>query len=175
MNISSLLSDTNPPIIPAPSAPNETPATGENKMKFLGRVGEKSSTLQTIIAYTPNILPPSLSTNLDRFACDQLDKLEHILTPPSASQNGSEYTRDYTIQHTQPPANTWTSVVTNVPSNIGAIVISDDLLKGLKYCLTWIESAKLHIDDQISLLRSYMQSYMSSEIDPSGLWLRVLI
>jgi hypothetical protein len=135
-------------------------------MNFLGRVGEKSSTLQTIIAYTPNILPPRLSTNLDRFACDQLDKLEHILTvtPPNP-----DYARDYTIQNTGTAPTTWTSVVANVPSNIGAIVISDDLLKGLKYCLTWIESAKLHIDDQISLLRQYMQSYMTSEIDPSGL------
>jgi len=151
MNISDLLTNTS------------TLSTIDNS--FLHRVSTKSSTLSTIFSYTPNIiLPDSLKQkvnldSLDKFACDQLDKLEQ--TFPILGNSNPEYDK-YIIEH-QPRSSGWTSVVTNVPSNIGAMVISDDVLKGLKYCLNWIESAKLHIDHQILLLRQYIASYLSSK------------
>ncbi|KAJ3170483.1 hypothetical protein HK101_011336 [Irineochytrium annulatum] len=76
--------------------------------------------VKTISKPVLNTLEPAL-TPLDRFACNQLDR-----------------------------------VVSGVGANLGAMVISDDTMRGLKYCLQWLEYATNHIDRQIALLRDFL-------------------
>ncbi|KAJ3146839.1 hypothetical protein HK101_002289 [Irineochytrium annulatum] len=54
------------------------------------------------------------------------------------------------------PRSRWHQVVSGVGANLGAMVISDDTMRGLKYCLQWLEYATNHIDRQIALLRDFL-------------------
>jgi hypothetical protein len=45
-------------------------------------------------------------------------------------------------------------------NNLGAMVISDEMMSGLKYCIQWLQYASARIDRQIALLSGYLHSFM---------------
>ncbi|KAJ3037604.1 hypothetical protein HDV00_001492 [Rhizophlyctis rosea] len=48
------------------------------------------------------------------------------------------------------------NIVAGVGAHLGGLVISDDTMRGLKYCLQWLQYATGHIDRQIAILRDYL-------------------
>jgi len=55
----------------------------------------------------------------------------------------------------------WQSVVAGVSANLG--MISDDTIRGLKYCLQYLQYAVSAIDGQISILRQYVSESQESK------------
>ncbi|KAJ3028594.1 UNVERIFIED_CONTAM: hypothetical protein HDU68_001321 [Siphonaria sp. JEL0065] len=62
---------------------------------------------------------------------------------------------------TRKPRGMWKSVVQGVQSNIGAMVISEDAVKALKWCLKVLQHALQNIENQVEILRRYVASYLS--------------
>ncbi|KAJ3388638.1 hypothetical protein HDU92_001389 [Lobulomyces angularis] len=148
------------------------------------------SSVQTVSTALP------LNT-LDRFACSGLDRLglfqqqpqeEHIEI--SSSPVESDYPKisntssaslipfsDYSISKVSnedkpmDPPSRWSGVVTSVQYNFGQMVISDEVLKGIKYCIQWIQNAYHHIDEQVRTLRSYLEEsytrYSNQQHEPN--------
>ncbi|CDH49705.1 opi1-domain-containing protein [Lichtheimia corymbifera JMRC:FSU:9682] len=58
------------------------------------------------------------------------------------------------------PSSTWQQLVVHASSAAGttAAVISEESMKCLRYCLSWIQYAIHHIEQQMALLRSYLVS-----------------
>ncbi|KAJ3376687.1 hypothetical protein HDU84_009603, partial [Entophlyctis sp. JEL0112] len=70
---------------------------------------------------------------------------------------------------TRKPRGMWTSVVQGVQSNLGAMVISEDAVRALKWCLKILQEAAKNIEGQVDFLRRYLASYLQSFQQPSPL------
>lgn len=79
----------------------------------------------------------------------------------------------YTTQHPhhQPSLITsrWQQLVVGAGFAAGttAAVISEESMKCLKYCLSWLQYATQHIEQQMSILRNYLVSLASKSSDKS--------
>ncbi|KAI9018207.1 transcription factor Opi1-domain-containing protein, partial [Hyaloraphidium curvatum] len=131
----------------------------------------------------PTLGPPLRS--LDRFASTSLDRLEQYV-PGFRSASGSP-PRDPLPPPAEPepapvpppspglaraeggyggtqplvqrkPRSTWSAIVTNV----GGYVVSEETMRGLRYCLQWLQYATQLIDSRIQLLRSYLARLVPS-------------
>ncbi|KAJ3238420.1 hypothetical protein HDU81_007901 [Chytriomyces hyalinus] len=60
------------------------------------------------------------------------------------------------------PRGMWGSVVQGVQSNLGAMVISEDAVRALKWCLKILQEAARNIETQVDLLRRYLASYLAN-------------
>ncbi|RKO89979.1 transcription factor Opi1-domain-containing protein [Blyttiomyces helicus] len=56
----------------------------------------------------------------------------------------------------KPRQSRWHQVVAGVGGTFGGLVLSDETMRGLKYCLQWLQYATGHIDRQIAILRDYL-------------------
>lgn len=67
--------------------------------------------------------------------------------------------RPYTL-HRPIPKSRWQQIVLHAGSAAGttAAVISEESMKCLRYCLSWLQYAIQHIDQQMNLLRSFLVS-----------------
>ncbi|KAJ1544394.1 hypothetical protein HK096_007601 [Nowakowskiella sp. JEL0078] len=66
------------------------------------------------------------------------------------------------------PRSTWHQVVA-VGANLGSLVLSNDTMRALKYCLQWLQYAINHIDRQIVVLKEYIErSYTVSRVSISN-------
>ncbi|KAJ3004348.1 hypothetical protein HKX48_001269 [Thoreauomyces humboldtii] len=54
------------------------------------------------------------------------------------------------------PRSRWHQVVAGVGGSLSGLMLSDETMKGLKYCLQWLQYATNHIDRQIMMLRDYL-------------------
>ncbi|KAJ3062268.1 hypothetical protein HDU98_001832 [Podochytrium sp. JEL0797] len=72
---------------------------------------------------------------------------------------------------TRKPRGMWTTVVQGVQSNLGAMVVSEDTVRALKWCLKLLQEAARYIEAQVDILRRYLASYLKnyrSIDDPSA-------
>ncbi|KAI8852156.1 hypothetical protein BC829DRAFT_82152 [Chytridium lagenaria] len=76
--------------------------------------------------------------------------------PSSSSSSSSSSAPPTTAPHIDRKPRPWTGLVPRIGANLGAMVISDDTMRGLKYCLQWLQYAAHHIDHQVELLRSFL-------------------
>ncbi|CAO0795410.1 unnamed protein product [Mucor circinelloides] len=89
---------------------------------------------------------------------------------PSSSTHG--ITKPTPNRHRQQPLvrSKWHQIVMHASSAAGttAAVISEESMKCLKYCLSWLQYASQHIDQQMNLLRKFLVSLASKskEITP---------
>ncbi|KAK4515780.1 uncharacterized protein ATC70_010734 [Mucor velutinosus] len=82
----------------------------------------------------------------------------------SAASRSTSPHRPYTLQ--RPSSNSsnsksrWQQIVLHAGSAAGttAAVISEESMKCLRYCLSWLQYAMQHIDQQMNLLRSFLVS-----------------
>ncbi|KAI8376011.1 transcription factor Opi1-domain-containing protein [Radiomyces spectabilis] len=82
--------------------------------------------------------------------------------------------RPYTI--TKPtatrhhPSSRWHRIVMHAGSAAGttAAVVSEESMKCLRYCLTWLEYATQHIDQQMNILRSFLVSLATQSSSSSS-------
>jgi hypothetical protein len=49
----------------------------------------------------------------------------------------------------------WSQMVPGV-SQLKNMIISDDMLRGIRYCIEWLQYAAAHIDSQMSIIISYL-------------------
>ncbi|TPX59703.1 hypothetical protein PhCBS80983_g02324 [Powellomyces hirtus] len=54
------------------------------------------------------------------------------------------------------PRSRWHQVVAGVGGSLSGLMLSDETMKGLKYCLQWLQYATNHIDRQVLMLRDYL-------------------
>ncbi|CAM0141562.1 unnamed protein product [Umbelopsis sp. WA50703] len=73
------------------------------------------------------------------------------------------------ILHQSQPRSRWQQLVVGAGSAAGttAAVISEDSMKCLKYCLSWLQYAVNHIDQQMTILRNFLVSLATSS-NPSS-------
>lgn len=70
------------------------------------------------------------------------------------------------VRHTTPPnSSAWQQLVVHASSAAGstAAVISEESMKCLKYCLSWLQYAIRHIEQQMNVLRDFLVSLASSQ------------
>ncbi|TPX59490.1 hypothetical protein SpCBS45565_g07723 [Spizellomyces sp. 'palustris'] len=84
--------------------------------------------------------------------------LTNALVPPTSpggfrSEEGPVTTAPHIDRK---PRSRWHQVVAGVGANLSGLMLSDETMKGLKYCLQWLQYATNHIDRQIALLRDYL-------------------
>ncbi|KAI8817027.1 transcription factor Opi1-domain-containing protein [Fimicolochytrium jonesii] len=54
------------------------------------------------------------------------------------------------------PRSRWHQVVAGVGGSLSGLMLSDETMRGLKYCLQWLQYATDHIDRQVQVLRDYL-------------------
>ncbi|KAI9469726.1 MAG: transcription factor Opi1-domain-containing protein [Benjaminiella poitrasii] len=84
-------------------------------------------------------------------------------TSRSTSPHG--ITKPTPYRHRQPLVRSkWHQIVMHASSAAGttAAVISEESMKCLKYCLSWLQYASQHIDQQMTLLREFLVSFTSN-------------
>lgn len=69
-----------------------------------------------------------------------------------------------------PTVSRWQQLVMGAGSAAGttAAVISEDSMKCLKYCLSWLKYAIQHIEQQMAVLKSYLVSIATTKSTPSS-------
>ncbi|KAJ3408115.1 hypothetical protein HDU80_006804 [Chytriomyces hyalinus] len=80
--------------------------------------------------------------------------------PAAPGANGSNLSTAPMIA--RKPRGMWGSVVQGVQSNLGAMVISEDAVRALKWCLKILQEAARNIEVQVDLLRRYLASYLAN-------------
>ncbi|KAI8885471.1 hypothetical protein K501DRAFT_215660 [Backusella circina FSU 941] len=90
-----------------------------------------------------------------------------------ASSRSTSPVRSAPYQLHPPPTHTpsrWQQLVVSASSAAGttAAVISEDSMKCLKYCLSWLQYAVKHIEQQMALLKNYLVSLASSKPSSSS-------
>jgi hypothetical protein len=91
-----------------------------------------------------------------------------------ASSRSTSPVRSAPYQLHPPPTHTpsrWQQLVVSASSAAGttAAVISEDSMKCLKYCLSWLQYAVKHIEQQMALLKNYLVSLASKPSSSSTL------
>lgn len=83
--------------------------------------------------------------------------------PPSSSFTASSPRP--TTKATPPSSSAWQQLVVHASSAAGstAAVISEESMKCLKYCLSWLQYAMRHIEQQMNVLRDFLVSLASSQ------------
>ncbi|KAI7851339.1 transcription factor Opi1-domain-containing protein [Circinella umbellata] len=118
---------------------------------------------------------PSRESSIRRRRTD--DPRDDKLGKKSRSRSGSRSTsphRPYTLTPKSPtvrhaaqpiPRSRWQQIVMHAGSAAGttAAVISEESMKCLRYCLSWLQYAIQHIERQMALLRSYLVSLASNK------------
>ncbi|KAG2234252.1 hypothetical protein INT48_002842, partial [Thamnidium elegans] len=70
--------------------------------------------------------------------------------------------RPYTLQRpaTQKSSSRWQQIVLHAGSAAGttAAIVSEESMKCLRYCISWLQYAMQHIDQQMNLLRNFLVS-----------------
>jgi hypothetical protein len=129
----------------------------------IGNVYEKSKTIR-VVKYSAesaeSLLKPVLHTlepalaPLDRFACNQLDKLgfpNNEARRRKAQQikvlKSEENDKD------KPEKKKWHQVV---GSKMGSMMLTEDMARGIRYCLQWLQHATQIIDAQITTLLRFL-------------------
>jgi hypothetical protein len=135
----------------------------------IGNVYEKSKTIR-VVKYSAesaeSLLKPVLHTlepafaPLDRFACNQLDKLgfpNHEARRRKALQKGLKRQEENTQEAQQdvdkPEKKKWHQVV---GSKMGSMMLTDDMARGIRYCMQWLQHAIQIIDAQITHLLRFL-------------------
>lgn len=98
---------------------------------------------------------------------DNTTRHRHYNKASSRSTSPIRSTAPYTTQHPhhQPLITSrWQQLVVGAGSAAGttAAVISEESMKCLKYCLSWLQYATQHIEQQMIILRNYLVSLASS-------------
>ncbi|OAD03731.1 hypothetical protein MUCCIDRAFT_156230 [Mucor lusitanicus CBS 277.49] len=87
---------------------------------------------------------------------------EDVRKSKSAASRSTSPHRPYTLQRPSSSSNKsrWQQIVLHAGSAAGttAAVISEESMKCLRYCLSWLQYAMQHIDQQMNLLRSFLVS-----------------
>ncbi|KAI9320717.1 transcription factor Opi1-domain-containing protein [Dichotomocladium elegans] len=87
--------------------------------------------------------------------------------PQASRSTGSAFVSHHPHRLPLPPSaqSTWQQLVVHASSAAGttAAVISEESMKCLKYCLSWLQYAIQHIEQQMSLLRNFLGSLASSQ------------
>ncbi|KAJ3149496.1 hypothetical protein HDU86_006900 [Geranomyces michiganensis] len=86
--------------------------------------------------------------------------LTNALGPPS-SPGGFRNAEEGPVTTTAPhidrkPRSRWNQVVAGVGGSLSGLMLSDETMRGLKYCLQWLQYATNHIDRQVMMLRDYL-------------------
>ncbi|KAJ3064119.1 hypothetical protein HDU98_000146 [Podochytrium sp. JEL0797] len=86
---------------------------------------------------------------------------------PVSSESSSQLPPSQETLSTAPmiarkPRGMWTSVVQGVQSNLGAMVVNEDTVRALKWCLKMLQVAARNIEAQVELLRRYLASYLQN-------------
>ncbi|KAJ2964991.1 hypothetical protein NQZ79_g149 [Umbelopsis isabellina] len=91
----------------------------------------------------------------------------HRRTPYSTTS--STRSRSPIVRQSQPRSR-WQQLVVGAGSAAGttAAVISEDSMKCLKYCLSWLQYAVNHIDQQMTILRNFLVSLATSSNSSSS-------
>ncbi|CAO0802663.1 unnamed protein product [Mucor circinelloides] len=78
----------------------------------------------------------------------------------SAASRSTSPHRPYTLQRPSSSKSRWQQIVLHAGSAAGttAAVISEESMKCLRYCLSWLQYAMQHIDQQMNLLRNFLVS-----------------
>lgn len=106
-----------------------------------------------------------------------LHKSSSRSTSPSRSSTNAPYHHPnhhhYIPHQIATPATTsrWQQLVVHASSAAGttAAVISEESMKCLKYCLSWLQYAIRHIEQQMSILQSYLTSLATNNSQSSSL------
>ncbi|KAG1317120.1 hypothetical protein G6F62_013077 [Rhizopus arrhizus] len=92
----------------------------------------------------------------------QLKRNSSRSTSPHKPYNKSSSRHHHHHHHHHPiaPHSRWHRIVLHASSAAGttAAVISEESMKCLKYCLSWLQYASQHIEQQMNLLRRYLVS-----------------
>lgn len=160
ISINDLLCDT-------PASPNlmERMATLPI-INSIGNVYEKSKTIR-VVKYSAesaeSLLKPVLHTlepalaPLDRFACNQLDKLgfpNNEARRRIAQQKVLKETiQENVVSQEKPEKKKWHQVV---GSKMGSMMLTEDMARGIRYCLQWLQHATQVIDGQINHLLRFL-------------------
>lgn len=129
----------------------------------LGNVYEKSKTIRVVKYSAESLLKPVLDTlepalaPLDRFACNQLDKLgfpnnearRRIAQQKSLKKHNSQ---DELDKEKKEPKK-WHQVV---GSKMGSMILTEDMARGIRYCMQWLQHATQVIDAQITHLLRFL-------------------
>jgi hypothetical protein len=136
----------------------------------IGNVYEKSKTIR-VVKYSAesaeSLLKPVLNTlepafaPLDRFACNQLDKLgfpnnearrRKAMQKVLKEENTQDLQQDVVSQD-KPEKKKWHQVV---GSKVGSMMLTDDMARGIRYCMQWLQHAIQIIDAQITHLLRFL-------------------
>ncbi|KAJ8660215.1 hypothetical protein O0I10_004075 [Lichtheimia ornata] len=83
----------------------------------------------------------------------------------SSIRSTSPYPSSSSARPTTTPPSAWQQLVVHASSAAGstAAVISEESMKCLKYCLSWLQYAMRHIEQQMNVLRDFLVSLASSQ------------
>ncbi|KAJ3118473.1 hypothetical protein HK098_005918 [Nowakowskiella sp. JEL0407] len=145
-----------------------------------------ANTVESLSYSVADRLNPILGP-VDRFACSQLDLIERnfpSLTnytqppqeenstnpppkhPKQAEDDNSSNTVDMCAESpTSEGLNSESSSWSKVVSEVGTIVLTNDRIKGLKYCLQWLKYALNNINRQVVFLQQFLNSSGNNEIN----------
>ncbi|KAJ3198992.1 hypothetical protein HDU67_003184, partial [Dinochytrium kinnereticum] len=140
LSSASLASPTSPSFGPSPPPFSQpSPSYGS------GGVPASSSSSSSSSSSLP---PPSSSSSSSSSTSAALG----VCGGPSTGSGGA------TAPHIdRKPRSRWHGIVSGVGANLGAMVISDETVRGLKYCLQWLQYATTHIDLQVEILRGFLE------------------
>ncbi|KAJ3133786.1 hypothetical protein HDU90_005624 [Geranomyces variabilis] len=87
--------------------------------------------------------------------------LTNALGPPSSPGGFRTAEGEGPVTTTAPhidrkPRSRWNQVVAGVGGSLSGLMLSDETMRGLKYCLQWLQYATNHIDRQVMMLRDYL-------------------
>ncbi|KAI9099800.1 transcription factor Opi1-domain-containing protein [Phlyctochytrium arcticum] len=77
-------------------------------------------------------------------------------TPYTGTVRGDEASLATAPRIDRKPRSRWHQVVAGVGANLSGLMLSDETMRGLKYCLQWLQYATNHIDRQIAALREFL-------------------
>jgi hypothetical protein len=103
-----------------------------------------------------NVLTP-----LDRFACNQLDKVQRSFPSiaPLTSPLNSEFNQNFPPQEEKERKSRMATVVGSVGANLG--VLSDETIRALRYCLQYLQYAISNMAHQIQILNNSLANAAS--------------
>ncbi|KAI8621865.1 transcription factor Opi1-domain-containing protein [Chytriomyces sp. MP71] len=130
----------------------------------------------------------SVASGYTQYGQEYSQALSHLSAPPSRAELSGEHMEEVQQQQQQQqqreqgsmqasgagaalstapmiarkPRGMWGSVVQGVQSNLGAMVISEDAVRALKWCLKILQEAARNIEVQVDLLRRYLASYLAN-------------
>jgi len=92
-------------------------------------------------------LPMDTGISVSSSAFSELRHRPHSPSPPSSPGGYGNYGKANSVSRAnslldRKPRSRWSQVVAGVSGSIGSLVVNDEMIRGLKYCLQWLQVQK---------------------------------